>query len=91
MVLDADGFLRHMLFQEEVGDPYDFCHRPVVIEDRQAPLAQAINRLYFDGDSKDDLIENDIILVWGDERRVITGADILGRLLRGVLRRRPNA
>ena len=54
-------------------------------------LAQAINRLYFESDSKDDLIENDIILVWGDERRVITGADILGRLLRGVLRRRPNA
>jgi len=63
MVLDADGFLRHMLFHEEAGNPYDFCHRPIVIHDRQAPLAQAIKRLYFDGDIKDDLIKNDIILV----------------------------
>lgn len=90
IVLDADGFLRHMLFQHDAGNPYDFCHRPVVIHDRQAPLAQAIKRLYFDSDVKDDLIEKDIILVWGDERRIITGSDILGRLLRGVLQRRPN-
>ena len=31
----------------------------------------------------DDVIENDIILIWSDEKRVITGSDILGRLLRG--------
>ena len=54
-------------------------------------MAQAINRLYFDSATQDDIIENDIILVWGAERRVITGADILGRLLRGVLRRGPDA
>ncbi len=87
LVLDADGFLRHVLFQGVTDNPYDFCHRPVVIEDRQAPLVQAINRLYFDSTTQDDIIEDDIILVWGAERRVITGADILGRLLRGALRR----
>jgi len=32
-----------------------------------------------------DVIDRDIILVWGkEEKRVITGADILGRLLRGI-------
>ncbi len=90
VVLDADGFLRHMLFRKGAGNPYEFCHRPVVIEDRQAPLAQAIKGLYFDSGSVDDIIGDDIILVWGDERRVITGADMLGRLLRGILRRGPN-
>ncbi len=89
MVLDADGFLRHALFHGEAGNAYDLCHRPVVIHDRQAPLAQAINRLYFEGNARDDLIENDIILVWGDERRVITGADTLGRLRRDILKHRP--
>ena len=91
LMLDADGFLRHMLFHQGAHKPYDFCHRPVVMRDRHAPLAQAINRLLFDSDSTDDLIENDIILVWGDERRIITGSDILGRLLRGVLQHRSNA
>jgi metal transporter CNNM len=36
---------------------------------------------------EDDVLEEDILLLWGDERRVITGTDLLGRLLRGVVRR----
>ena len=32
----------------------------------------------------DDVIDNDLILVWGSQRRIITGADLLGRLLRGI-------
>ncbi len=36
--------------------------------------------------SGDDVIDEDIILYWGDEKRVITGSDILGRLLRGIAR-----
>lgn len=33
----------------------------------------------------DDVIDQDIILLWSDTKRVITGADILGRLLRGIV------
>ena len=33
---------------------------------------------------EDDVIDNDLILVWGTQRRIITGADLLGRLLRGI-------
>jgi hypothetical protein len=32
----------------------------------------------------DDVIDNDMILVWGSQRRIITGSDLLGRLLRGI-------
>jgi hypothetical protein len=39
----------------------------------------------------DDVIDNDLILVWADEKRVITGADLLGRLLRGIAVREPAA
>ena len=32
-----------------------------------------------------DIIDQDVILIWGqEEKRVITGADILGRLLKGI-------
>jgi hypothetical protein len=34
---------------------------------------------------EDDVIDHDIILIWGHERRIITGADILGRLMRGII------
>jgi len=32
----------------------------------------------------DDVIDNDLILIWGKQKRIITGADLLGRLLRGI-------
>ena len=32
------------------------------------------------------MIDRDLILFWGQERRIITGADLLGRLLRGIAR-----
>jgi hypothetical protein len=32
-----------------------------------------------------DVIDRDIILLWGEEKRVITGADILGRLLKDAV------
>ena len=32
----------------------------------------------------DDVVDQDLVLVWTDQRRIITGADILGRLLRGI-------
>jgi hypothetical protein len=34
--------------------------------------------------AEDDVIDNDLILVWGEQKRIITGSDILGRLLRGI-------
>ena len=34
--------------------------------------------------AEDDVIDNDLILCWAEERRIITGADLLGRLLRGI-------
>jgi len=33
---------------------------------------------------EDDVVDNDLILIWNKDRRIITGADLLGRLLRGI-------
>jgi hypothetical protein len=33
----------------------------------------------------DDVIDQDIILFWGSQKRIITGSDILGRLMRGIV------
>jgi hypothetical protein len=85
--LDADGFLRHALFREGGTDPLRFCHRPVVVLDRNQPLGEALVKLSFEVHRDDDIINKDLILVWGDERRIITGADLIGRLLRGIARR----
>lgn len=88
LVLDADALLREALFAPEPPDPYAFCHRPVVIRDPDTQLGQVIRRLRVEPESReDDVIDQDIILLWGDQRRVITGSDLLGRLMRGIVRR----
>ena len=37
--------------------------------------------------SEDDVVDRDVVLLWGEEKRVLTGADLLGRLLRGIAAR----
>jgi hypothetical protein len=88
LVLDADGFLRQAMLGDTPTDAMAYCHRPVVVLDRATPLGKAIVHLRFELDTQDYIIANDIILVWGEERRIITGADILGHLLRGIAHRR---
>jgi metal transporter CNNM len=89
LAVDSDAFLRAALFGREPFNPYVYCHRPIVIRDPTVPLGEVIPRLYVSAeDAEDDVVDHDVILLWGDTPRVITGADILGRLLRGITDRR---
>ena len=75
-----------MLFQSEPVDGYAYCHRPIIVRDTHTPLGDVILQLRRGMDSSsDEVIDQDIVLLWTDaDKRVITGADILGRLLRGI-------
>ena len=85
LVMDSDSFLRHALFHQET-EPLAHCHRPVIVCDPLTPLGDVLSQLKIDSQTPgDDVIDHDIILLWGDEQRVITGADILGRLMRGII------
>lgn len=85
MVIDADGFINAALFEFESFDPIEHCHRPMIISNMDSTLGDALSGLQVDAEhTEDDVIDEDIILVWGSDRRIITGADILGRLLRGI-------
>ena len=90
LVLDADGFIRHALFRRQHTNPYTFCHRPVVVSDRNERLGDVIMSLRFDPHSKEDnVITYDVILIWDDNPRVVTGTDLLGRLMRGIVEHAP--
>ena len=86
--MDADGFLRAVIYNKDSKvDPYSYCHRPILIENNTTSLGEAIKELKESESSDKDhdgVIENDLILIWSEEKRIITGADILGRLLKGV-------
>ena len=78
-------FIRAVLFNEGNLNPYLYCRRPLVITDPNLTMGKVLPELYVHSESSaDDIIKNDIILVWSDQKRVITGSDILGRLLHGT-------
>ena len=86
LVIDADGFINAALFDFETFNPVEHCHRPIIISNPESTLGEAILGLKVDAEHhEDDVIDDDIILIWAKERRIITGADILGRLLRGIV------
>lgn len=85
LVIDADGFLRAALFEYDTFDPLEFTHRPMIISNEETKLGHIVPGLEVNAEhDEDDVIDEDIILFWGSEHRIITGADILGRLLRGI-------
>jgi metal transporter CNNM len=85
-VLDAHHFLRDALFGGLATDPTAYWHRPIIIRNMKARLGDVIGRMKVVQERPDDdVIENDLILVWGTQKRVITGSDLLGRLLRGIV------
>ena len=85
LVLNANEFLRAALFSHDHVNVRRFCHRPVVVKNTRMMLGNVLSRLMSTGaHGGEDGIEYDLVLVWAEQRRVITGSDILGRLLRGV-------
>jgi CBS domain containing-hemolysin-like protein len=88
LVLDADGFSRAALYQSTDFDPYNYCHRPVVITDETTPLNEAMLKMKVNTSTDknfDGVIEHDVLLIWGEAKRIITGADIFGLLLKGMM------
>ncbi len=89
-VLDADGFLRELLIEQKYR-PLRHCHRPIVLEQTDIPLGTLLTHFRVKPEHmEDDVIDQDLVLIWTPQhKRIITGADILGRLLRGIVKREP--
>ena len=85
LVMDADSFLRDALFSASAVDPGHYCHRPIVVTDSSEILGAVLTQWNVDPSYPgDNVIDRDIVLLWSENRRVITGSDILGRLLMGI-------
>ncbi|HII80210.1 MAG TPA: DUF21 domain-containing protein [Methanosarcina sp.] len=86
MVLDADGFLRDVVYKKGPFIPLSYCHFPVVVKSPETRLEKVIRQFkVYPQYPEDDVIDQDLILYWGEEKRIVTGSDILGRLLRGIV------
>ncbi|NNE91724.1 MAG: DUF21 domain-containing protein [Verrucomicrobiales bacterium] len=88
-VLNIDEFLRKICTTTEEVNPHQFCHIPIVIENPEATLDQALTQLVVEPNSFDDrLLDREVILYWGsNSKRIVSGPDLLGRLLHGIASR----
>ncbi len=88
LLLDADAALRAALLDKDKPyDIYSFCRRPLVIRDTSKTIGEIISYLKSIPSTsidEDSAIEYDAVLIWGDQPRIITGADVLGKLLKGI-------
>jgi len=88
LLLDADAALRAALL--DLDNPYDiyqYCRRPLVIRDTSKTIGEVISYLKSIPSStgvEDCAIDYDAVLIWGEKPRIITGADVLGKLLKGI-------
>jgi hypothetical protein len=87
--LDADGFLRGAVFSGKPVNILSYCHRPIIVMEGTDTLGDILPRFKVEIEhTKDDVIDHDLILYWGREKKVITGADLFGRLMRGISKTR---
>jgi metal transporter CNNM len=85
-VIDSDEFLRDALFDPGRFNPGRHLRRPIIAREGRTTIGNILTRLKVKpAHGQDDVVDDDIVLLWGDEKRVITGADVLGRLLRGIV------
>ena len=89
MAVDSGSFLRDAIYRKDDFNPYRYCHHPIIISDSEKKLGSILHRLkVYPLHPEDDVIDDDLILYWNrddPEKLIITGSDILGRLLRGIV------
>ncbi|MCG5495904.1 DUF21 domain-containing protein [Ectothiorhodospira variabilis] len=86
LVLSVNDFLREAIFAPEHFNPLRHCHRPIIVTSSTRKLGELIPRFRLhSGPRGDDIVEDDVVLSWTDQPRLLTGADILGRLMRNIL------
>lgn len=88
LVLDAHRFLRDALLGPHF-DPRRYVHVPIILRDAATPLGKVLGRLTLRSTTDAaDVLDHDVILLWAKgARRIVTGPDLLGRLLRGIAQR----
>jgi hypothetical protein len=86
-IFSAPALIASALFGVAECDPRALCHRPLIVREPEATLGRLLAQLRVDPQRPgDDVVDEDVILLWmQDHRRIITGSDILGRLLRRIV------
>ena len=92
LVLRTTEYLTALYAHGGKAKAYDYCHRPIVVEDAESTLDDVLGDFVVEAeDVNDHVVDRDVVLYWtSSKKRIITGADIFGKLLLGIARREDN-
>ena len=84
-ILNSDDFVRELLVNNHGADINNHLFKPVKVSPEMNVSDAIVALKTGTADTGDHPIKNDVIIIWGESsKRIITGADILARLLRGI-------
>lgn len=91
LALNTDAYVK-AYFSNQLSNVYQHCHRPFVFKNSKSKLSQIATKFKVESiEIEDDIIKNDIVLLWNKQhKKIITGTDLLGRLFRGIIIRNLN-
>ena len=86
----SDDFLRDFYEAKKGVSLLEHCQKPIVITDSEMTLDRVLPQLDVESEHHGDrILDREVVLYWGDRtKRIITGVDLLGRLLHGIVIRR---
>ena len=87
LLLNTNAFIAAALMQhdDDALQPLAYGHKPIVIRRGDQKLGKHVSRFQVSvGKTGTEVIDNDVILLWTQHPRIISGTDILGRLFRGI-------
>jgi hypothetical protein len=88
LALNTDSYIK-AYYSKTLVTSYQHCHRPYVFANSDANLSEIATKFKVESvEIEDDIIKNDIVLLWNDKhKKIITGTDLLGRLFRGIVKK----
>jgi len=88
LTLNTDSYIK-AFYSKKLRSNYQHCHRPYIFTDSNTNLSEIATKFKVESFEIDnDIIKNDIVLLWNDKhKKIITGTDLLGRLFRGIVKR----
>lgn len=88
--LNVDDYLRDLYDGKTKTSLLEHCQKPIVTSDSEMTLDRVLPQLDVESEHHGDrALDREVVLYWGEKtKRIITGADLLGRLLHGIVIRR---
>ena len=88
--MNVDDYLRDLYDGKTGVSLSEHCQKPIVTTDSELTLDRILPQLDVESEHHGDrVLDREVVLYWGEKsKRIITGPDLLGRLLHGIVIRR---